>query len=359
MTKIRDKLKPVSLITGASEGIGKALAHEFAHYLFGSGHIRNTSNLSLLTAFLWYESRGMHSWERSTLDWIDFKEVSTKKNTSYFLDDYITTGDALRIKLSDSEWYLIENHQRLSPNDWAQDKGVYIFHVTNAKKFPPSITNECADGNWNFIIDTKKRKLIKTTPDKKGKNETNFFKRKNGTNYACYEELYGDNSAWGDQYDAYDLTYNNLFSPVSNPGSGNLAKKSFAVEIKEKRGNKYKLNIYFNNIYKNTAPSKPQIFSLENNNLLNPVLKWLPNKEPDLKSYSLYLINSKKIHLGFVGKNTNLFKLKHLRKRKINYVYLIAIDKDGKKSFPSNLISIEWNNKKKTWIYKLLEKNRL
>jgi len=50
------------------------LAHEFGHFLFGSGHIENVTNLALMTGGpVWNASRGMHSWERERLDWINYK----------------------------------------------------------------------------------------------------------------------------------------------------------------------------------------------------------------------------------------------------------------------------------------------
>lgn len=334
-------------------------AHEFAHFLFGGSHIRNTTNLSLLNAGpVWNESRGMHSWEREKLDWINFIDIPLDKNSSISLDDYITTGDVLRIPVSTNEWYLIENHQNISPHDWAKDKGIYIYHIKNANQFPPTITIECADGNWDFKIDTKTKTLRKSTPNKKGKNETNFSQRKNKTNYACYEGVYIDNSAWGDEFDAFDLNYNNLFSPVSNPSSQNKAKKDFAIEVKEKIGNKYSLNIYFNNIYKNTPPSKPQIVGIENVKSKTPTLKWLPNEESDLVGYNLIQISPIKINLGDVKKKHN-FILKSLvqNKNTANLISITATDVDRNNSVSSNLISIKWNNAKNEWNYSLLERN--
>ena len=107
---------------------------EFGHFLFGAGHIENTTNLALMTGGpVWNASRGMHSWEKNRLGWMEFKDVPLNKNSIVKVRDYHTTGDVVRIKLSKSEWYLIENHQKLSPNDWAKDKGIYIFHVKNSK----------------------------------------------------------------------------------------------------------------------------------------------------------------------------------------------------------------------------------
>ena len=60
----------------------------------------------------------------------------------------------------------------------------------------------------------------------------NFRKVINKKSYSCFDQVYEDNSAWGDKYDAYDLTYNNLFSPTSNPSSVNGKKVDFTVFIK-------------------------------------------------------------------------------------------------------------------------------
>jgi len=335
-------------------------AHEFAHFLFGGGHIRNISHLGLLNAGpVWNESRGMHSWEREKLGWINYTDIPLNYNSSLTLDDYITTGNAARIKLSKDEWFLIENHQKISPHDWAKDKGIYIYHLKNAFRFPPTITTQCADGNWNFEIDTKNKKLIKTIPNRKGKNETNFSTRKGKTNFACYEGVYEDNSAWGDEFDAFDLTYNNIFSPVSNPSSKNRTKKDFAIEIKEKVGNKYSINIYFRDIYKNTPPSKPQILGLEKTKSKTPLLKWLKNEEPDLVGYNIYSISPNSKHLGFVQVSVLQYELKDLlqNSKEETYISISAVDNDKRESVKSNIISIKWNNTKKEWNYTLLERN--
>ncbi len=335
-------------------------AHEFAHFLFGGGHTRNISHLGLLNAGpVWNESRGMHSWEREKLGWINYKDILLDNNSSLTLDDYITTGDAARIKLSKDEWFLIENHQKVSPHDWAKDKGIYIFRIKNATRFPPTITTQCADGNWDFVIDKKNKKLIKTIPNRNGKNETNFSKRNGSTNFACYEGVYEDNSVWGDEFDAFDLTYNNIFSPVSNPSSKNKANKDFVIEVKEKIGNKYLLDISFVDIYKNTPPAKPQIVGLENVKSKTPTLNWLPNEEPDLMGYSLTQISPSKKYLGDVKKSTNEFLIKSLVKNKNveNLISITAKDLDENNSVSSNLIIIKWNNTKKEWNYSLLERN--
>ncbi len=323
------------------------LAHEFGHLLFGSGHIENVTNLALMTGGpVWNASRGMHSWEREKLGWIKFPDIPLTKNSIWELDDYLSTGTALRIKLSKKEWFIIENHQQISKHDWAKDRGVYIYRINNAEWFAPKITVECADGNWDFKIDSQNEKLLKTIPNPNGKSEMNFKKRNKKKDYSCNTGVYTDNSAWGDKYDAFDTDYNNLFSPVSNPSTKNNAKKEFAIEVKKKIGTKYLLNIYFNNIYKNTPPSKPQVLQITHKNNKLILLEWLQNKEPDLAGYNLYYINSngneKKI---FISPNKTFYNIASLLSQKAeNSFWFTAIDKENKESVRNYFSILKTNN---------------
>jgi hypothetical protein len=126
------------------------------HYLFGGNHIWGVSNLALMTGGpAWNASRGMCSWERHYLNWISYSDVSS--DASATLTDYMSTGCAYRVLVSgagSSEYFLVENRQHSSPHDFAGDNGIYIYHVTNANSFPPNITADCADGNWNFTFNT-------------------------------------------------------------------------------------------------------------------------------------------------------------------------------------------------------------
>jgi M6 family metalloprotease-like protein len=341
------------------------LAHEFGHLLFGAGHIENTTNLALMTGGpVWNASRGMHSWERARLGWSDFEDIQLDKNTSIEIDDYMTTGKAYRIKLNDKEWFILENHQKLSRNDWAKDKGVYIYHVNNSHRFSPSVTVECADGKWDFEIDEVEQKLIKTIPNSSGKTEMNFRKTIKKKSYSCYKQVYSDNSAWGDANDAYDISYNNIFSPVSNPSSQNKENIKFAIEIKEKRGNKYLLDVIFNKIYKNTPPSKPQIIGVDQKEPTKVLLRWLPNKDPDLLRYNLYysfnqkdkLKNFKQLKIN-LNNNKEEISLSSLLKdigKKIS-VAITAFDKSGKESVMSDIIELSYNSKNRKWDWHRVE----
>jgi len=343
------------------------LAHEFGHFLFGSGHIENTTNLTLMAGGpVWNACRGMSAWEREYLDWMKFKDVSINENSEIWLDDYFTTNSALRIKLKNNEWFIIENHQKISRNDWAGDKGVYIYKLKYANRYPPAMKVECADGNWNFRIDKKRQEVIRTIPNPNGKSEMDFSRNLKGKSYACSIETYEDNSAWGDQFDAFDLTYNNLFSPVSNPSSQNQTKKNFAIQVLKKEGNKYLLKFVFKNVYEETPPAKPQIIGIEEKDFQNILLTWLNNKEPDMEGYNLYQFDSSRNKLGkFAEVNLNKdkkdaeFNLHSLLKSKIaNYkIAITAIDQDGRESVLSNFAEIKFNPSNNKWHCKIKEKN--
>ncbi len=321
-------------------------AHELGHFLFGAGHIENVTDLALMTGGpVWNASRGMHSWERNYLGWINYRNAVLNKDSSYILSDYITTGDALRLKLNEKEWFVLENHRHLSVHDKSGDKGIYIYHITHASSYSPKITVECADGNWDFKIDKQKHKLIKLKPNLYGQNEMNFRKMVNGKNYACFKPLYKSNAAWGDKNDAFDLTYNNVFSPVSNPSSKNKSKINFTIEVVSKKGKNYKVKFYFKNPYEG-KPSKPYILKTKINKRNFPTIIWKKSKEPDLKLYKIYISTKPKnksmkfqlLETVPVKKQINNLIKWTDTKHRINglssyYIYTIsAVDKDNHES---------------------------
>lgn len=191
-------------------------AHEYGHHLFGSGHIENVSNLALMTGGpVWNASRGMHSWERQKMGWINFTDKST--DTSVTIADYITANQVYRVPLpgTATEYFLIENRKKQSTHDWAGDIGFYIYHVTKATNNLPTIDVECADGNWNFNFDQSTKTITRLSPNSTGTFDEMNVKYSYDLDgdgkletYACYTPVYNENSAWGDTEDAFDLTFN-------------------------------------------------------------------------------------------------------------------------------------------------------
>ena len=341
------------------------LAHEFGHLLFGAGHIENVTNHAVMTGGpVWNASRGMHSWEKARLGWSDYVDIPMNKNSKLRIEEVSESNKVYRIKLSEKEWIILENHQNISKNDWAKDKGIYIYKVKNGDRFAPQINIECADGNWDFKIDKEKKKLIRTIPNLSGKTEMNFRKNINRKSYACYNEVYGDNSAWGDEFDAYDLTYNNLYSPVSNPPSKNSSKIDFAIEVIEKNENAYTVNILFENIYKNTPPAKPQILDLKSEKGNKHLLSWLQNGEPDIKGYNIYLFERSKNSITkhkfiSVKKSDEIVKydISNLlnNKRNTPIIFLTAVDNNNNESVKSNFAEIYYNRSNNKWGWKRVE----
>ena len=299
---------------------------------------------------VWNASRGMHSWERNKLGWMNYKDIPLNENSEIELGDYITTGEAARIKLTENEWYVLENHQQLSNNDWAKSKGIYVYHVENAQGFFLKITVKCADGNWDFDIDEEAEKLIKTIPNRSGKNELNYGRKVKKKSYAAYDQVYEDNSAWGDEFDAFNLEYNNLISPVSNPASSNSENIEFAIQVKEKYRTKYKMNIHFKDIYKNTSPAKPQLIGMNDSTGILK-LSWLKNEEPDLVGYNLYYKSSQTSERSiYIPSSILVIEIdKYLQNNQTNTIWLTAVDKDNKESVYSDYFVIAFNSEKNTW----------
>lgn len=96
----------------------------------------------------------------------------------------------------------------------------------------------------------------------------------------------------GDGKDAFRMTYNQVFSPWSNPNNQRASDDTthFGFEITNFNSGVYTLNLYVNSS-SGASPSKPQNLTVSGGEWENPVLTWEPNTEPDLKSYKIYRKN--------------------------------------------------------------------
>lgn len=318
-------------------------AHEIGHYLFGASHIDYVSNLALMSGKpVWNASRAMHSWERQRVGWINYIDKST--DGLGYITDFITTDKVYRVPINSTEYFLVENRRKLSTHDKAGDIGFYIYRVTGAASFPPTIDVLCADGNWNFSINTSTQSLIQTTPNVNGKDEMNFSQTVGGIVYACRTPFYHENSAWGDDEDAFDLTFNNVLSPVSNPRSTNSSSINFTIEIV---GTNY-IYFYFAEPYLGN-PSKPQNLQVTENSSHNPLLTWDINGEDDIFKY--IIDRAEGSGDGVIWENNiaqtsiNWFvdydvAINPVFEDEISY-RIRALDTQGKISVPSTAVSID------------------
>lgn len=116
--------------------VKNVLIHEFGHHLLG-GTEMHFSNAGLWGMLGGYGSRSqmVNSWERHRLGWINPMQFNYNPLLPVALQDFITTGQALRILIPGSnppKYYYLENHQRLSlfdNMDLTNDgKGIYVLY---------------------------------------------------------------------------------------------------------------------------------------------------------------------------------------------------------------------------------------
>lgn len=254
--------------------------HELGHYLFGGGHIDFISNLGLMTGLLyWNADRGMNSWERLHLGWISAQTVTT--NSTITMTDYITSDHVIKIPTSNSsEFYLVENRKHQSVHDGAKDTGFYIYRVNEYPNYwIPDIDVQCADGNWTFNVNSSTNTVTRTAQNyNSGYDELNFYQDIGSIRYKCIYPYYQADDAGGDTEDAFDLTFNNVFSPKSNPRSTNFTVEVVGQDV---------LSFYFTDPYAG-SPSKPQNARISSNpgNGYNRI-SWDANTETDLVNYEV------------------------------------------------------------------------
>ena len=102
--------------------------HEFGHNLFNANHFGSANNVvgkRFFTSSMWATAtttgsrifNTMNAWERWYLGWAeikyDIKDVND--NGVYSIKDFVTSGDAIRVKIPNESQYLwIEYHQKLN-----------------------------------------------------------------------------------------------------------------------------------------------------------------------------------------------------------------------------------------------------
>lgn len=328
-------------------------SHEFGHYLFGGGHLGVVPNLSLMhgNGYAWNASRGMCSWERERLNWIDYTEVNSAADSVIItLNDFLTTDNVVKINTGyTGEYFLLENRQCLSFHDYAKDKGLYIYHITNGHYSMATIDGECADGNWNFNYNSQEDTLIRDIPYYNGKDELNYkYTPLSGAYYKlCIKPHYWEDAAWGDAEDAFNFNFYPIFSPWSNPRNTNYGNKSFSLKVNSEENGIIQAVINFSNPLAH-PPSKPLDFEIS---WLDdhPHLTWSANSEPDLLNYEIWKKTAGFHNLYATTTNTfytdvNEDTVDNQYTRTIAYM-IRAADNTGKKSIFTKEITVEVKKK--------------
>lgn len=311
------------------------IAHEYGHYLFGADGSWHT-NFGGLMASNPYESETymMGGWERLKLGYIT-PTVPSSDGQQITLGDFVTSGDAIRINVNSSTYFLIENHQRVSNYDQIMrggaaqglytfntslGSGIYIWLITNGTSWIPTITPKTADGFWNWTLDgtinmpagwpsvmpLTERSAVNRNTGKSDRHPQNIQWDSDGNGitewWAKWHENIDPNitnpptnfyvlnrSIMGDEADAFNLGHNELFTPWSNPSSYAGGTTNISVELVSKSGNNIAVKVYSTSTSALAlAPSKPQNVKILFTDPNHPTVGWDLNIESDISNYEVY-----------------------------------------------------------------------
>jgi hypothetical protein len=336
--------------------------HEHGHYLFGCGH----SNYGKMcgTGAPYGVDEALSPWESIKMNYM--QPVAVDYNNPYYsIGDFSSrdnniTGQVLQVPINGSdEFFLIASRRKVSRYDkimWGdtargepyriinQDygKGVYIYHTPSGYNYPPNMDQECADGlyTWQFQgyqypdwsneqeVEYYIRTGVSYDNDLSGgslqcadgKSVITWFGlgKKNpvlntdGTDrvFTNRSEVWTSREFQGDRWDAWNVGYNEIFSPYSSPNTKTWGNNYSGVFIWYDSLNPVTNTAMFriykagqgglseNDILALTPPSRPMGLKVELTNCVNsyayPKVTWLHNMEPDMlrsgnvKRYRIY-----------------------------------------------------------------------
>lgn len=344
-------------------------------------------------------------------------------------DEYFLIANRRKFSFTDFRMYgdtLPNERKALKQVNPEYGKGVYIYHNYNGLIYPSGDVNnyvdlECADGLWewgyggkNFfpfggLIPTGKhiRPLyIQDNPY----NHLQIFGdqmsghidylgpgsyysiwyspgKTNTSNYPGLDRIYTNEkdfwlslASYGDRWDAWNIGYNQVFSPYSSPNTNDWDDKPtgiFAYYESLDATQEAKIKVYrdgeggYNEtiILQETPPSKPMgitsDYFLQTENIARPMITWVQNMEPDMERedgtqlYKVYRAlegNMSSVPVNYqyidevyfprneipyyvdyniIGEPSYWPGLGNVTKYPIRY-YVIAVDKYGTSSVPSD-----------------------
>jgi hypothetical protein len=323
--------------------------HEHGHYLYGGGH----GNYGKMSAAYGLDEC-LSPWESVALGYIKTKKVNYDIS-SYVVGDFSSRhsdliGEVLEVPVTDTtEFFLIANrrkgsyYDRIMWGDTAHDdpyrninpeygKGIYIYHTNGGYLYPATVDQECADGLHNWVLsgyehpDWSNEQLIPyftkssvsyyndkslgRISDADGKSIFAWFgigaKHQcmfcDGTDrvYSNKSEVWTSREGLGDRWDAWNIGYNEIFSPYSSPSTISWDNLNTGVFVWYNEfdvlNNEAKFRIFRagyggyaeKDILSLTPPSRPMGLRVDLtecvDDLKYPVLTWQHNMEPDMIS---------------------------------------------------------------------------
>ena len=261
-----------------------------------------------------------------------------------WLGDYIVTGNVLKIAIPNSnpqEYFWVANHQKVSVYDGISKGGVECWNINYGLQDP-----KCDFGKGLFIYHESCKQDIKTTDIENADGKYDWvldrwvpnFRPPWGNiplfepiagNYLLgkgeFLESFGQGSQWvtdnpcepegvpneyritldyiGEGLDAYNVGYDEIFSPWSNPASNSNSNSTnnsqITIRLLEKNAQTgaIKVKVYLNNdvqALEECPPSKPKNLKVtqeiinQQTGQFHPKLNWDDNNEPDVIFYGIY-----------------------------------------------------------------------
>lgn len=334
---------------GKSRNLGIAI-HEIGHYLYGGVH--STSGIMTSRGGISINDFFYSGFERMKLGYVTANTVNYNFN-NYQLDDVSgrdgTTNLIMKVPINSNEFFLIENRRKISQYDvymlgdtvrgepividaLDKGKGVYIYHSMSGNNYASNVDLECADGLWDWTNQGY------TTPDWSSTQQVPIIARNVASNpvnnddsywgslygkdgvsaeqvfftlgkrhsqvgqsgtvikYTNTPDWYTSRETWGDRYDSWNIGYNEVFSPYSNPNTKdqNNGQTGIFIYYSGLSNNKANINIYKvgengmteADILALTPPSKPMgikhDFYYPEYGWCVPKITWYHNLEPDM-----------------------------------------------------------------------------
>lgn len=325
--------------------------HEYGHYLFANNH--SISGIMTSNGGISINDLFMSGFEKYKLGLLDTQTVNYSSQSNYSIGCVSGRSGSphiLRVPITDTDFFIIENRRKISSwdvymlgdtsqtnpfkNTGDYGKGVYIYHSNNIGiNYAGNVDVECADGLWNWDYQGT------TTPDWSNEQQISILKKvsipnplnndigpfnrlnnSDGVSASAWfslgkrhtqinslpgidrifvneNEWWTSRELWGDRYDAWNLGYNEIFSPYSNPNTKSANNNGSGVFIWYTGLNNdiASFKIYraidqssLDNILELTPPSRPMGLQVDPvgavvNNYYRFKLTWNHNMEPDMR----------------------------------------------------------------------------
>ncbi|MDQ3021217.1 MAG: T9SS type A sorting domain-containing protein [Bacteroidota bacterium] len=334
------------------------LEHEYSHKLFGCGGIPLTidcfhTNMGLMTPAHSNTTYIMTPMERSA-SIVNYIPINLIDGTGIYTDtlpDYTESGISYKIKVpgTSSEYVWIANHQKKAlydgvarggkncydinfgeidpvcpdgkglfvyregsgcsninqPYDIISAEGKYVWGIDRVVNVPLQIYHFPLSGNYTIFNIISGSRYNGRDEYRKSVNFTEQFLADD----ICSTDPNSFSVAWenrGDNFDAFNIGYDEIFSPYSNPSSSSCNPDNTGLTIALKEQNTTTgaiiVKIYSNNnstALNDLPPSKPKnlkasksYFGGAGSDAFHPAITWDSNIEPDFVSatFGAYLV---------------------------------------------------------------------